>query len=81
MINERYIYGVKHIDGRYEHAEGATAQEAIAALGWHESDVRRTIPVKALHIVRPMPEDVKKLLKEKQALRRAVRAPKRRREK
>ena len=79
MDGERYKYGVKHVDGRFEFSEGANSHEAIIALGWSEAEVRRTLPVEALHAKKPMPDEVKALLKARQAERRAVRAPKRRR--
>lgn len=76
---ERYRYAIKHIDGRLEYADGATAQEAIKALGWTLDEVRRFIPAVALHKKKAMSEATKKLLAERHALRRSVRAPKRRR--
>lgn len=43
----KYLYGLKHHDGRYEHAVGADMAEAAASIGWTMAEVKRAMPLKS----------------------------------
>lgn len=43
----KFLYGLKHHNGTYEHAVGSDMAEAATSLGWRLEEVRRAMPIKS----------------------------------
>jgi hypothetical protein len=66
---ENWRWAIRTMDGRYLHENGETVDHALEKLGLTRTDVKRYMPVKALHAVRVMPVEVKEHLKKLRAER------------
>ena len=71
-----WIWGIKHLNGDYRHAEGVTIDNAVTSLGWSRQDVKRYMPIRDLSAVKTMSQEAKNACKAKQAERKALRSGK-----